>query len=82
MDYSYPAWSWSFSCFPISIVKMEALIVRVKSENSRTLKYKNKVNAEDFKQVALILFDLSNNGISMDKAIEEYKKLKGSEFPW
>jgi len=58
-------------------------IVRVKGKDDRTLSYKNSVNAEDFKQVALVLFDLSNSGIPIDKAIKEYIKLKEEKiFPW
>lgn len=64
----------------------DVLIVRLKElgKNTRILKYDNQVNSQDFKQVALVLFDLSNNGISIDKAITEYRRMKesGTGFPW
>jgi len=42
--------------------------------------YSNEINAENFKEIALILKDLSNYGIPIDKAIKEY--LKETKTDW
>lgn len=61
----------------------KVLIVRLKESNSRTLEYKNEVNAEDFKQIALILLDLDSNGLRIDKAIQEFRKIRDKgDFPF
>ena len=38
-------------------------------------KYDNQVNADNFKEVALVLSDLANHGVPIKKAIIEYFKL-------
>lgn len=42
--------------------------------------YENEVNAENFKEVALILLDLSNYNIPIDKAIKEYLRMKKTDW--
>jgi len=42
--------------------------------------YDNKVNAENFKEVAIILLDLANNGVPIEKAIKEYLRLRKSDW--
>lgn len=53
------------------------LHVSLKSENSQPgrNKYDNLVNADNFKEVALVLSDLANHGVPIKKAIIEYFKL-------
>lgn len=61
----------------------KVLIVRLKESGSRTLEYKNEVNAEDFRQIALILLDLDSNGLKIDKALQEFRKIRDKgEFPF
>lgn len=57
----------------------KVLVVRLKEGSSRgpgCYEYKNDVNGEDFRQVALILLDLESQGIPMNKAILEFRRLK------
>lgn len=42
--------------------------------------YKNKINGENFKEVALVLSDLNNFGVPVDKAIKEF--LLKSKSDW
>lgn len=56
---------------------------RIKGVKGRTAyMYKNDVDGEDFRQVALILLDLEREGVPIEKAIKEYKRIKSGEFPW
>jgi len=60
---------------------MAFLKVSIESENSDAGKkqYKNKVNAESYKEISLILKDLNNLGKPIDKAIKDYK-IKKSDW--
>lgn len=64
----------------------KVLIVRVKEGGAKgrgCYEYKNEINGEDFKQIAVVFLDLDSYGLKIDKAIQEYKKLKGGgEFPF
>ena len=53
------------------------LKVSLKSENKSAgcNQYHNEVNASDFTKVALILLDLKNNNVPIDKAYKEYLRL-------
>lgn len=42
--------------------------------------YNNEINSENFKEIALILLDLSNYGLPVEKAIKEYLNLKKSDW--
>jgi len=37
-------------------------------------RYDNEVNADNYKEISLILLDLDNNGVPIKKAINEFKK--------
>ena len=59
------------------------LSVKLKNnEHSKDSTYKNRINSLDFRQVAILLTDLETFNVPIDKAIQEYKKLKAREFPW
>ena len=52
---------------------MARLSINVKENKSdNTLKYKNNIPTEDFRQISLVLFDLKNLGLPIDKAIKEF----------
>lgn len=53
------------------------LRVSLKSENNQpgSHRYDNLVNADNYKEVALVLSDLANHGVPVKKAIIEYFKL-------
>lgn len=57
---------------------MNKLIVKVKTSNGK--RYLNWVNAEDYKNLALIFSDLAALGINVDKAFNEYKLSKKSDW--
>jgi len=61
---------------------MSFLKVSLKSElhKPNSTKYENQINAENFKEVAIVLSDLSNYGVPIEKAIKEYKKEKKSNW--
>jgi len=49
------------------------LSVKVKENRSdEYTKYKNKVHAKDFRKISLILSDLRNLGLPIDKAIKDF----------
>jgi len=48
--------------------------VKVKEKNSRDFEYKNKGNAYDWKILVMIFGDLSNFGLPIEKACQEYLK--------
>lgn len=52
---------------------MAELSIKIKeNRNDEYTKYKNKVHAEDYKKISLILSDLKNLGLPIDKAIKEF----------
>jgi len=53
---------------------MAILKVSVKSDNSNVgnKQYHNKINAENFREICLVLTDLENLGLPMKKAIKEF----------
>jgi len=62
----------------------KTLVVKLKKGKGQgCFMYKNEINAEDFRQIAIILSDLENNGLNIEKAVQEFKKKKEKgEFPW
>jgi len=60
---------------------MTTLKVNLKSDNTDVgnKQYQNKVNAMDFRKISLILSDLKNLGLPIDKAIKEFN-LKKSDW--
>jgi len=60
---------------------MTSLKVSVESENSLAgkSKYRNKVNADNFKEIALVFKDLKNLGVPVEKAI---KQMRSEESDW
>jgi hypothetical protein len=58
------------------------LRVSLKSDSSLPgrHRYDNQVNAENYKDVALVLLDLANHGVPLEKAIKEYFKLIKSDW--
>jgi hypothetical protein len=60
---------------------MAILKVSVKSDNSNVgnKQYQNKINADNFREISLILTDLRNIGLPIDKAVSDYK-LKKSDW--
>ena len=57
---------------------MVILKVSVKSDNSKVgnKQYQNKINANNFKEISLVLTDLENLGLPIAKAISDYKMEK------
>ncbi len=43
---------------------------------------KKDVNISDYKQVALLLFDLESNGANVDKAFREFQEMRQKGFPF
>lgn len=59
---------------------MAELSIKLKeNRNDNYTKYKNKVPAEDFKKISIILTDLKNLGLPIEKAIKEFN-LKKSDW--
>jgi len=57
------------------------LSVSLKSNNKSVVgrkSYKTEVNAENYKEISLVLTDLENNGLPIDKAIKEFKNKKSN----
>ena len=57
---------------------MTTLKVSIKSDNSNVgnKQYQNKINANNFKEISLVLTDLENLGLPISKAISDYKMEK------
>jgi hypothetical protein len=54
---------------------MAILSVKVKRDKANTQAiYVNKISAEDYKKIAILLKDLKNLNVPIDKAIKEFKK--------
>ena len=53
---------------------MTTLKVSIKSDNSNVgnKQYQNKINANNFKEISLVLTDLENLGLPILKAIREF----------
>lgn len=63
----------------------KVLVVRIKEKGSRgsgCFEYKNEVNFDDFKKLALVLVDLDSYGGNIEKAFREFKRMKEEGFPW
>lgn len=50
---------------------MRILTIILNESKNRPATYSNQINADDFKKIALVLRDLRNLGVSIDKAIKE-----------
>jgi hypothetical protein len=61
----------------------KVLTVKIK-ENFRgsNAQYRNKVNFEDFKQLALFFSDLESYGGNIVKAFREYLRQRGEVYPY
>ena len=60
---------------------MKELSIKVKKKGVKgpgCFEYKNRVNLEDFKQLAIVFSDLEIHGANIEKAFIEFKKDK----PW
>jgi hypothetical protein len=58
---------------------MGKLRIFLKTQNRNTSGnnvYKNEINADNFKEIDLVLRDLKNLGLPIDKAIKEYNSKK------
>ena len=57
---------------------MARLKVELVSENSEAgnKQYRNKINAGNYKEISLVLTDLRNLGLPIEKALKEYKREK------
>ena len=59
---------------------MAELSIKVKdNRKDEYTKYKNKTSAEDYRKLALILTDLKNLGLPIEKAIKEFR-IKKSDW--
>jgi hypothetical protein len=61
------------------------LSIRIKEKGTKGMEsynYKNDIALNDYKKLALLFLDLNNYGASVEKAFEEYKRLKQESFPW
>jgi hypothetical protein len=48
-----------------------------------SFEYKNKVDLSNYKMLAILLFDLWNNGANIEKAFKEFIKLREDDsFPF
>jgi hypothetical protein len=61
---------------------MKILAVKIKEKGAKNLEYNNKVNIEDFKQLALIFLDLESHGAKVERAFQEFREKKERGFPW
>ena len=61
---------------------MNKLKVSIKSAENRpgNHKYENEVNGDNYKEIALILMDLSNYNIPIEKAILEFNKMRKTDW--
>jgi len=61
---------------------MVSLKVSIKSDENRAgcNQYHNKIYAGDYKKIALVLLDLANFGLPIDKAIKEYMNMKKTDW--
>lgn len=61
---------------------MAKLKVSLKGDNSSAgnHRYHNEVNAENFKEVAIVLSDLKNLGLPIDKAVKELNHNKRNDW--
>ena len=55
---------------------MKTLIVKVRvgKGNAGTNIYHNKINAENFREIILLLFDLEKLGVPIKKAVKEFEQ--------
>jgi predicted SpoU family rRNA methylase len=57
-------------------------IVIDKFGNPGSCTYKNKINFEDFKQLALFFHDLKMEGADVEKAFNEFKEKEKEVWPF
>jgi hypothetical protein len=62
-------------------MKLKVVLRRDKSGQGAS-SYNNLVNAENYKEVALVLLDLKNNSVPIDKAIKELRNLEKSDWDY
>ena len=58
------------------------LSVKIRPSKGQPHVYKNSINLEDFKQLALLFGDLITHGGNVNKAVVELKKQRERQFPW
>lgn len=64
---------------------MKLLNAKIKEKGAKGMEsydYKNEIDFCDYKKLALFFFDLDVHGAKVDKAFDEYKRLKQEQFPW
>ena len=64
---------------------MAIIVVRIKNEGVKGIgsyEYKNEVNLNDFKVMAILIEDLERYGANIEKIYKEFKKKKQQEFPF
>ena len=64
---------------------MKILNAKIKEKGVKgpeSYEYKNEIIFCDYKRLALFFFDLNTYGANIEKAFEEYKRLKQDQFPW
>ena len=62
---------------------MKVLVVKLKEKGNKgpgCFEYQNKINLEDFKQLATLFSDLELQGAKIEKAFVEFKKGKSWPF--
>jgi hypothetical protein len=55
---------------------MAKLKVKLRGNNPGNDRYVNEINGENYREIALILADLKNLNLPIDKAIKEFKSPK------
>lgn len=61
------------------------LVVKIKEKDSKRqgcIEYKNEIELENFKKLALFLMDLETYGGRVEKAFQEFQKKRAEGFPW
>jgi len=57
-------------------MKLKIRVTTDRSNSEGNCLYKNKIEGKNYKELAIILNDLKNIGLPLDKAIKEYKLTK------
>lgn len=58
------------------------LSIKIQKAKGQECIFKNKINMEDYQQLALLMNDLESNGAPISKAISKFKKGGEGQFPW
>jgi len=61
----------------------KVLVVRLKGrERGSNTEFKRKINFDDWRQLAYLFMDFSTHGAKVEKAFNEFLRLKDERFPW